>query len=51
MKTSTKNNLLTSLAIIIFVFTSVAQTKTQLKYFKESNNNFLNPKNYSFCNS
>ena len=40
MKTSTKNNLLISLAII-FVFTSFAQTKTQVRYFKESNNNFI----------
>ena len=50
MKKFILNNLLTS-AAIIFVFTIGAQTKTQVRYFKESNYNFQNPTILSFSNS
>ena len=42
MKKYILNNLLIS-AAILFVFTSFSQTKTQVRYFKESNENFLYP--------
>ena len=47
MKKYIFNKLLTSVAVL-FVFTISAQTKTQVRYFKESNFNFQNPTILSF---